>query len=332
VAKATGAHPRRGGDFLKKKWIRTFVLIGLVTLVPLLEGTLRRPGRHPQSSRTDPAEHTRFLFGYLLGGLRAPVVGFYWLKVDLAYRKGRYFALEKDLRTLAELNPSSERVWDYAAWHQAFNAARRAGTPEAEFRCRYEGLELARRGLQLLPGSRRLLLRVGLIAGSLGPEDRRRLARLEPGSTPESVACNAFRRLLDRPDPEPEDRVLFAGSAERWAVRLLVGGEFDRAEALLREGSRELDRYRDSFGAAAAPPDVSWIARRALAWLGVAEHAAAARRAASQGDARQREQEVRRALARLAELEQGPAGVVEEERADRNAVREALGAIGTNEE
>ncbi|MBN2490721.1 MAG: hypothetical protein JXQ29_07725 [Planctomycetes bacterium] len=297
-----------------------------------------RPSRSGPSAAGAVPEATRFLYGYLLGGLRAPVVGFYWLKVDLQYRKGRYFALEKDLRVLAELNPSSPQVWDYAAWHQAFNVVRRAATPEERFRHRYEGLRLARQGLERLPTCRQLLLRLGLIAGQFAGEDGARFRQAESGTSPEAVVFEAFARLREAPDGGPEDGVLFAGAAERWAIRLLIDGDFGRAAEAFRAGLRELERYRQVVSEPAATAaavelrDVAWIVQRAGTWLRVAEHGRAARDAAANGDRARSAHVIGQALAALEVLEDGPEEVVEEERDAREAVRRTLVALGATRE
>jgi len=284
VASQTGEDPRRAGVFLKKKWIHFLVAIGLLALISWVESAARKQGRDPRSGRVGSASSTergRFLFGYLLGGLRAPVVGIYWLKVDLSYKKGRYFAIERDLRSLAELNPLSEQVWDYAAWHQAFNVARRAATEDEKFRRRYEGLGLARKGLQLLPQSRTLLMRLALIARRLGEEnDHDRFRRVEAGRTPEAVEMDAYERLVALPSAAPRDRILFASAAEYCGARFLLERRFGRAGRVFMRGIEELDRARAELPEsvrAALPIDLARYRETLEQWRSLAGLAAASR-------------------------------------------------------
>jgi len=201
--------------------------------------------------------------------------------VDLDYKKGRYSAIDKDLRSLAELNPLSEQVWDYAAWHQAFNVARRAATEVERFRRRVQGLVLARKGLELIPHSRMLLMRLALIARRLGEDDDHdRFGRVEAGRTPEAVELEAYERLVALACATPQDRLLFAGAAEHCGVRFLLARRFDRAARVFTRGIQELDRVRAEIpesAQAALPIPLDRLRNTLEQWKTLADLAGASR-------------------------------------------------------
>ena len=269
---------------MKKKWIPILLFLGLLPSIPVLENSLRglgRPVGSGHSARGESTGSSRFLFGYLLGGLRAPVVGLSWLKVNLNYRKGRYFVLAQEFRTLAGLNPYSERVWDYAAWHLAFNVARRATGEKERFRYRHDGLKLAREGLSYLPENRTLLLRVGTLCQEMAGEHRSRFLEQE-GRHPEAVAYEAYGRLLERPDALTEDLLQFTDVALDWGVRLLIQGRSDEARQTVEKGIQTLELYRSlalvQDGKAGHDQAVEATRRAAVTWRNVAGHMAAAPR------------------------------------------------------
>ena len=276
---------------MKKKWIPILLVIGLLPSISVRENTLRGLGRPMGCGRSACGEgsgSSRFLFGYLLGGLRAPVVGLSWLKVNLNYRKGRYFVLAKEFRTLAGLNPYSERVWDYAAWHMAFNVSRRAAEEEDRFRYQHEGLRLAREGLSYLPLNRTLLLRVGILCQEMAGEHRSRFLEVE-GRHPEAVAYEAYGRLLERPDVLTEDLPQFADVALDWGVRLLRLGRPDPARQIMGKGIQALKLYR-SLALVQDPAGerneaVEATLHAAETWHEAASHMAAARRLHGEGKA-----------------------------------------------
>ncbi len=264
-------------------------------MIPVLENSLRGLGRPVGSGRTARGASSgtsRFLFGYLLGGLRAPVVGLSWLKVNLNYRKGRYFVLAQEFRTLAGLNPYSERVWDYAAWHMAFNVARRATEEEDKFRYQHEGLRLAREGLSYLPMNRTLLLRVGTLCQEMAGEHRSRFLEKE-GRPPEAVAYEAYSRLLKRPDALTVDLLQFTDVALDWGVRLLLLERPDVARQRMEKGIQALIFYRsltavqDPDAAAERNEAVEATLHAAKTWYEAAFHMAAARRLYGEGRADQ---------------------------------------------
>ena len=256
------------------------------------------------------------------------MVGLYWLKVDLDFRKGRYFALEKDLHTLAELNPYSNQVWDYAAWHQAFNVARRTASPEDAFRHRYEGLDLVRQGLSLLPTDRLLLLRLGLIGRLLAEHDRERFARREGGREPEELVFDAFDRLQQHADALSEERVLFAGSARDLGMRWLARGAWTDALVVFQRGRDALQKAAHAWEASgrAPPADLASIRSVADRWCQLARDAVAAWTERDRGRPEQAAKELARAQRVLAAIERDHPAAADDDydRHNRADVRRAF--------
>lgn len=224
----------------------------------------------------------RYLMGLALGGFRAPLASFHWLKVDLDFRKGHYFDTARNLRMVAALNPRGrdrrgDSVWDYGAWHLAFNVSSRVDDPAKSARYVLQGLDLAREGLRHLPTSASLHRTISAICLFRGTAHRAAFLAAE-GREPEAIAFEAYGRLLGRPEAAWIDLALFAEAALAYAERLLIAGRFDTAQNVLAERVEKLDLALRLGEEGKAPADEMAQLRRerrtADKWIAVATTAA----------------------------------------------------------
>ncbi len=197
----------------------------------------------------------------LFGGLRAPVAAVRWLEADLDFRKGLYREAARDLRAVARITPRATNrvgnsVWDYGAWHLAFNVSKMA--PDEPTRCRYivDGYRFGRDGLAVLPDNAPLHdICAAIAAKAVACRDAFESAF---GRAPEEAAWGHFLALQSvfRDDVGPRIRWSFGLSVrgEIWGQRLLLTDRPKEAQNVFLTVVESLDLTRRLAEEGSTPP------------------------------------------------------------------------------
>lgn len=179
---------------------------------------------------------------YLLGGLKAVLVDYLWVKSDLLLREGRYDELPQILGFVGALQPRNPAVAEYLAWHEAYNLSLAETGPDRGWFWVRSGvirLESALEEFPCRPGTRVLLGRIFLEKCGEGghPEYGRRLAEWKGAGNLE-LAAGQFELAVAS---EGHDAAADVFLAECY-MRLIAGGKSPDAEDRLRN---LLDHVRD---------------------------------------------------------------------------------------
>ena len=79
-----------------------------------------------------------------LGGLRAPVVQYLWIRSEEYKQAGRHFDAMQTAQAICRMMPRFPGVWDYHSWNLAWNISVQTHTPEERWQWVYNGVRLLR--------------------------------------------------------------------------------------------------------------------------------------------------------------------------------------------
>ena len=127
------------------------ILWTVVALALLVVSGMFQPGLD-ERSRTyelNPPEVTenypfKMLVTMAPGGLRAPLVGYLWIRADKLQQDGRYYEAMQLADLICNLQPNFAGVWGFQGWNMAYNISVQTHTPEERWRWVYGGIELIR--------------------------------------------------------------------------------------------------------------------------------------------------------------------------------------------
>jgi len=112
---------------------------------------LLQPWLDAQSSRCElnpPAKTENYPFTMLLtmapGGLRAPILGYLWIRAEDLKSEGRYYEAMQLADLICDLQPNFAGVWAFHAWNMAYNISVQTHTPEERWRWVYNAVTLLR--------------------------------------------------------------------------------------------------------------------------------------------------------------------------------------------
>lgn len=79
-----------------------------------------------------------------LGGLRAPVISYLWIRSEDYKQAGRHFDAMQTAQAICRMMPRFPGVWDYHSWNLAWNISVQTHTPEERWQWVYNGVRLLR--------------------------------------------------------------------------------------------------------------------------------------------------------------------------------------------
>ena len=149
-----------------------------------------------------------------LGGLRAPVVAYLWIRAEDLKQEGRHFDAVQTAQMICRMMPHFPGVWDFHSWNLAWNISVQTHTPEERWQWVHNGLRLLRdEGIPLNPKSELLYKQLSWIFFSKmgqytdemhkvykqrwAAQMQRLLAAPPLGTTEETLA--AFRPIAEAP-------------------------------------------------------------------------------------------------------------------------------------
>ncbi|MFH0965187.1 MAG: hypothetical protein V2A58_14400 [Planctomycetota bacterium] len=89
----------------------------------------------------------------LIGGFRAPVVDYYWMKMIKLENDREYYDIPRVADLITKLQPNFPEVWVFNAWNLAYNIAVEWKAREDRWYYIRQGIETMKRGLQKDPQS-----------------------------------------------------------------------------------------------------------------------------------------------------------------------------------
>ena len=95
----------------------------------------------PEVAQTHPA---KALLTMAPGGLRAPLVGYLWMRAEDLKLNGRHYEAMQLADLICKLQPNFPGVWVFHAWNMAWNISVTTHTPEERWLWVYNGVKLLR--------------------------------------------------------------------------------------------------------------------------------------------------------------------------------------------
>ncbi|RPI64437.1 MAG: hypothetical protein EHM48_00835 [Planctomycetaceae bacterium] len=139
-----------------------FVVAGLL-LTPL-DTQSQSLGLVPPGDVVSKEHPEMSLLTILPGGLRAPLITYYWIRSQNLMQDKRYFEARSLASIICALEPHSPGVWDFQAFNMAWNISVSTHTPAERWRWIYNGVTLLRdEGIPLNPRSPALYSKLGWI-------------------------------------------------------------------------------------------------------------------------------------------------------------------------
>lgn len=213
------------------------------------------------------AQTVEVVYRALFGGLRAPIAAVRWLEADLDFRKGLYHETARDLRAVARISPratnqAGNSVWDYGAWHLAFNVAKMATDERARCQQIVEGYRFGLEGLRVLPDSAPLRdICAAIAARAVQCRDAFETAFDTP---PEAAAWQHLLALESVFEGDIAGRIRWsfglALRGEIWGQRLLVTDRPKEAQNVFLTVVESLDLTRRLAEEGGTPPDEALFA------------------------------------------------------------------------
>ena len=200
------------------KWIWAASAALLVAGAALFQGPIDQvTGAHEQLARRRQIarEHPEYIILTIApGGLRAPLVGYLWIRAEDLKQQGRFYDAKQSADLICSLQPRFAGAWGFNAWNMAYNISVATHTPEERWNWVSNGFKLLRdKGISYNPKALNLYKELSWIffhkiGGStddmhryykrrLAGEMQRLLAPPAYGTTEEVIA--AFRPIAEAP-------------------------------------------------------------------------------------------------------------------------------------